>query len=76
MLKHEQPGHIFISFFWLWIQFYPEKVKATPTERNTNAKTWIAVIRLDIDRCSFTVGIYIYFKYILYLNNKVGGGKR
>jgi len=27
-------------------------------------KTQIAVIRLDIDRCSLAVGIYVYFKYI------------
>lgn len=65
MLKHVRPGHIFILFFWLRIQFHPEKVKTTPTERETEMrKTQIAVIRLDIDRCSLVVRIYVYFKYI------------
>lgn len=65
MLKHAQPGHIFISFFWLWIQICPEKVKATPTDRETEMqKTQMAMIRLDIDRCSLTAGIYVYLKCI------------
>ena len=65
MLKHVRPGHIFILFFWLRIQYHPEKVKTTPTERETEMqKTQIAVIKLDIDRWSLAVGIYVYFKCI------------